>query len=77
MVQRFPENSSPYQSTVVFIVRKGNPKQILNWGDLATKDVQIITPDQKTSGGAQLELFGRLGCTHFARPWASCPTLKR
>ncbi len=48
-----PNNSCPYTSTIVFLVRKGNPKGILDWGDLAKDGVQIITPNPKTSGGAR------------------------
>jgi sulfate/thiosulfate transport system substrate-binding protein len=48
-----PDNSSPYTSTIVFLVRKGNPKNIHDWGDLVRKDVQVITPNPKTSGGAR------------------------
>ena len=51
--QRLPNNSSPYTSTIVFLVRKGNPKGIQNWGDLVKGDVQIVTPNPKTSGGAR------------------------
>lgn len=51
--QRLPNNSSPYTSTIVFLVRKGNPKGIHNWGDLVKGDVQIVTPNPKTSGGAR------------------------
>jgi sulfate transport system substrate-binding protein len=51
--QRLPEASSPYTSTIVFLVRKGNPKKILDWGDLARKGVSVITPNPKTSGGAR------------------------
>ena len=51
--QRLPNNSSPYTSTIVFLVRKGNPKQIRDWGDLATPGVGVITPNPKTSGGAR------------------------
>jgi sulfate/thiosulfate transport system substrate-binding protein len=51
--QRLPHNSSPYNSTIVFLVRKGNPKQIKDWGDLVKGDIQIITPNPKTSGGAR------------------------
>jgi len=51
--QRLPNNSAPYYSTVVFLVRAGNPKKILDWGDLARDDVQVITPNPKTSGGAR------------------------
>ena len=48
-----PHNNSPYTSTIVFLVRKGNPKGIKNWGDLVKDGVSIITPDPKTSGGAR------------------------
>ena len=51
--KEFPDNSSPYTSTIVFLVRKGNPKNIHDWGDLIRDDVSIITPNPKTSGGAQ------------------------
>jgi sulfate transport system substrate-binding protein len=51
--KRLPENSSPYTSTIVFLVRKGNPKGIKDWGDLAKEGVSIITPNPKTSGGAR------------------------
>jgi sulfate transport system substrate-binding protein len=50
---RLPHNSSPYTSTIVFLVRKGNPKGIHDWGDLVKEDVQVITPNPKTSGGAR------------------------
>jgi sulfate transport system substrate-binding protein len=48
-----PNNSTPYTSTIVFLVRKGNPKQILDWGDLIKDGVEVITPNPKTSGGAR------------------------
>ena len=48
-----PENSAPYTSTIVFLVRKGNPKGIKDWGDLVKPGVQVITPNPKTSGGAR------------------------
>ncbi len=51
--KRFPHNSSPYTSTVVFLVRKGNPKAIKDWGDLAKPGTSVITPNPKTSGGAR------------------------
>ena len=51
--QRLPDNSAPYYSTIVFLVRAGNPKQIHDWGDLVRADVQVITPNPKTSGGAR------------------------
>ena len=50
---RLPYNSSPYTSTIVFLVRKGNPKGIKDWGDLAKPGVSVITPNPKTSGGAR------------------------
>src|SRR5687767_8975519 len=51
--ERLPNNSSPYTSTIVFLVRKGNPKKIKDWGDLARPGVSVITPNPKTSGGAR------------------------
>lgn len=50
---RLPHNSSPYTSTIVFLVRKGNPKAIRDWGDLVKPGVQVVTPNPKTSGGAR------------------------
>jgi sulfate/thiosulfate transport system substrate-binding protein len=50
---RLPHNSSPYTSTIVFLVRKGNPKAITDWGDLVKPGVAVITPNPKTSGGAR------------------------
>ena len=50
---RLPHNSAPYTSTIVFLVRKGNPKKISDWGDLAKPGVGVITPNPKTSGGAR------------------------
>ncbi|MCM2503422.1 sulfate ABC transporter substrate-binding protein [Aureimonas altamirensis] len=50
---RLPHNSAPYTSTIVFLVRKGNPKGIADWGDLLKDGVQVITPNPKTSGGAR------------------------
>lgn len=51
--KRLPNNSAPYTSTIVFLVRKGNPKGIKDWGDLVKEGVQVITPNPKTSGGAR------------------------
>ncbi len=51
--KRLPNNSSPYTSTIVFLVRKGNPKNIKDWSDLVKPGVQVITPNPKTSGGAR------------------------
>jgi sulfate transport system substrate-binding protein len=50
---RLPNNSTPYTSTIVFLVRKGNPKGIADWGDLVKDGVKVITPNPKTSGGAR------------------------
>jgi sulfate transport system substrate-binding protein len=50
---RLPHNSAPYTSTIVFLVRKGNPKRIKDWGDLVKPGVSVITPNPKTSGGAR------------------------
>jgi sulfate transport system substrate-binding protein len=50
---KLPNNSSPYTSTIVFLVREGNPKGIKDWGDLINEGVQVITPNPKTSGGAR------------------------
>jgi sulfate transport system substrate-binding protein len=52
-IKRLPQNSAPYTSTVVFLVRKGNPKGIRDWNDLIRAGVQVITPNPKTSGGAR------------------------
>jgi sulfate/thiosulfate transport system substrate-binding protein len=51
--KRFPQNSTPYTSTIVFLVRKGNPKKIKDWDDLVKPGVSVITPSPKTSGGAR------------------------
>ena len=51
--KRLSSNSSPYTSTIVFLVRKGNPKAIADWDDLIAEGVQVITPNPKTSGGAR------------------------
>jgi sulfate/thiosulfate transport system substrate-binding protein len=51
--KRLPDNASPYTSTIVFLVRKGNPKQIKDWPDLLKPGVSIVTPNPKTSGGAR------------------------
>jgi sulfate/thiosulfate transport system substrate-binding protein len=51
--KRLPNNSTPYTSTIVFLVRKGNPKNIKDWNDLVNKDVSVVVPNPKTSGGAR------------------------
>ncbi|MFO0816525.1 MAG: sulfate ABC transporter substrate-binding protein [Pirellulales bacterium] len=58
---RLPNNSSPYTSTIVFLVRKGNPKGIKDWGDLVKGDVSVITPNPKTSGGARYNFLAAWG----------------
>ena len=58
---RLPHNSTPYTSTIVFVVRKGNPKGIHDWGDLVKGDTQIITPDPKASGGARWNFLAAWG----------------
>ncbi len=58
---RFPSNSAPYTSTIVFLVRKGNPKQIHDWKDLVKPGVEIITPNPKTSGGARWNYLAAWG----------------
>lgn len=59
--KRLPQNSSPYTSTIVFLVRKGNPKGIKDWDDLQKKGVEIITPNPKTSGGARWNYLAAWG----------------
>ncbi|HWU35884.1 MAG TPA: sulfate ABC transporter substrate-binding protein [Methylovorus sp.] len=51
--KRLPHNSSPYTSTIVFLVRKGNPKNIKDWDDIARPGISVVTPNPKTSGGAR------------------------
>jgi sulfate transport system substrate-binding protein len=58
---RLPDRSSPYTSTIVFLVRKGNPKQIRDWSDLVRPGVQVITPNPKTSGGARWNYLAAWG----------------
>jgi sulfate transport system substrate-binding protein len=58
---RFPNNSSPYTSTIVFLVRKGNPKGIKDWPDVIRPDVQVITPNPKTSGGGRWAFLAAWG----------------
>jgi sulfate transport system substrate-binding protein len=58
---RLPENATPYTSTIVFLVRKGNPKGIRDWGDLVRPGVQIITPNPKTSSGARWNYMAAYG----------------
>src|SRR5262245_27600545 len=62
--KRLPNNSTPYTSTIVFLVRKGNPKNIKDWGDLIKPGIQVITPNPKTSGGAR---WNYLAAWHYAK----------
>lgn len=59
--KRLPNNSSPYTSTIVFLVRKGNPRGIHDWDDLVKPDVSVITPNPKTSGGARWNYLAAWG----------------
>jgi sulfate transport system substrate-binding protein len=58
---RLPHNSAPYTSTIIFLVREGNPKGIKDWGDLVREGVQVITPNPKTSGGARWNYLAAWG----------------
>lgn len=62
--KKLPHNSAPYTSTIVFLVRKGNPKEIKDWSDLVQPGVQVITPNPKTSGGARWNI---LAAYHIAK----------
>ena len=59
--KRLPQNASPYTSTIVFLVRKGNPKGIKDWDDLIKSGVSVITPNPKTSGGARWNYLAAWG----------------
>jgi sulfate transport system substrate-binding protein len=59
--ERLPHQSAPYTSTIVFLVRRGNPKNVRDWGDLAREDLEIITPNPKTSGGARWNYLAAWG----------------
>ena len=59
--KRLPDNSAPYTSTIVFLVRKGNPKNIKDWDDIAQPGVSVITPNPKTSGGARWNYLAAWG----------------
>jgi len=58
---RFPDNSSPYTSTIVFLVRKGNPKAIRDWSDLVKPGIEVVTPNPKTSSGARWNFLAAYG----------------
>ena len=63
-IKRLPDNSAPYTSTIVFLVKKGNPKGLKDWDDLVKPGVQVITPNPKTSGGAR---WNYLAAWEFAK----------
>ena len=65
---RLPHNSAPYTSTIVFLVRKGNPKGVRDWDDLVKSGVQVITPNPKTSGGARWNYLAAWG--YALRKWS-------
>jgi sulfate/thiosulfate transport system substrate-binding protein len=70
---RLPGNSAPYTSTIVFLVRSGNPKAIGDWNDLVRPDVQVITPSPKTSGGARWNYLAAWGYALRERRAATRP----
>jgi sulfate/thiosulfate-binding protein len=72
---RLADNSSPYTSTIVFLVRKGNPKGIKDWNDLVKPGMQVITPNPKTSGGARWNYLGAWGYA-LKQPGGSDATAK-
>ena len=59
--KRLPQNSAPYTSTIVFLVRKGNPKGIKDWSDLGREGIEVVTPNPKTSGGARWNYLAAWG----------------
>jgi len=59
--QRLPHNSAPYTSTIVFLVKKGNPKKIKDWDDLTQRGISVVTPNPKTSGGARWNYLAAYG----------------
>lgn len=72
---RLPRNASPYASTIVFLVRAGNPKRIRDWGDLTKPGVQVITPNPKTSGGARWNFLSAWAWA-VAQPGGNAATAK-
>ncbi|WP_268606683.1 sulfate ABC transporter substrate-binding protein, partial [Escherichia coli] len=65
-IKRLPDNSAPYTSTIVFLVRKGNPKQIHDWPDLIKPGVSVITPNPKTSGNGRYTYLAAWGAASQA-----------
>ena len=74
--KRLPNNSTPYTSTIVFLVRKGNPKNIKDWSDLVQPGIQVITPNPKTSGGARWNYLAAWRYAH-ALPGGSDATARQ
>jgi len=72
---KLKHNSAPYSSTIVFLVRKGNPKNIKDWNDLVRKDISVITPNPKTSGGARWNYLAAWGYA-LRQPGANTETAK-
>ncbi|MSR89200.1 MAG: sulfate ABC transporter substrate-binding protein [Candidatus Margulisbacteria bacterium] len=72
--KRLPNNSSPYTSTIVFVVRKGNPKHVRDWDDLVRPGIVVITPNPKTSGGARWNYLAAWG--YALKKWKSEPKAK-
>jgi len=64
--KRLPQDSSPYTSTIVFLVRKGNPKKIKDWPDLVKPGIEVVTPNPKTSGGARWSYLAAWSCAQGA-----------
>ncbi len=73
--KRLPSNSSPYTSTIVFVVRKGNPKKVKDWDDLAKPGISVVTPNPKTSGGARWNYLAAWGYA-LKRPGGSEATAR-
>ena len=73
--KRLPNNASPYTSTIVFLVRKGNPKRIADWPDLARSGIDVITPNPKTSGGARWNYLAAWGYA-LKQPGSSADSAK-
>ncbi len=73
--KRLPNNAAPYTSTIVFLVRKGNPKKIKDWNDLARAGVEVITPNPKTSGGARWNYLAAWAYS-LAQPGGSATTAR-
>lgn len=74
-MSRLPNNSSPYTSTIVFLVRKGNPKAVRDWADLVRPGVEVITPNPKTGGGARWNYLAAYGWA-LKQPGATPETAK-